>query len=62
MDIIDQYDRSLTMKATYRSKKQAIKALKIERVKNPSAKLIRVEGVYTQPGRGIVAVLEWYIR
>ena len=50
------------MKETYRSRKAAIKALKIERAKNPAAKLIRVEGVYTQPGRGIVSVLEWYIR
>jgi hypothetical protein len=50
------------MKATYKSRKTAIKARKVERLKNPSAKLIRVEGVYTQPGRGIVSVLEWYIR
>ena len=50
------------MKATYQSRKKAFKALKIERLKNPDAKLVRVEGVYTQPGHGIVAVLYWYIK
>lgn len=44
------------------TKKQAIKELRTRREKGEPVKLYRRSGVYTQPGRGIVAFVSYEVR